>query len=197
MFTFTAMEIAFGVAGLAGLFGACRDAIEQIDTYKKFGFESRYITAQFELNKQIFQIWANNVGICDTTMQGSHHPNLNNVEIASIVKKTLLSIREIFDGTVDASSNLRLELVNDNLFSSTNVPGSLSKRPINLNQSQISTSKRSKIGWALGGKNNFVKQVEVFGDLIEKLQILVPLRSVGELDSRLIQLEKSFMGNSL
>jgi hypothetical protein len=54
--------LVIGVAGLAGLFGSCIDAIDRVDSYRKFGYESRYISAWFHLDKLLFQRWADAVG---------------------------------------------------------------------------------------------------------------------------------------
>lgn len=184
---FEEMEIAglaVGVAGLVGLFSVCRDAIEHIDTYQSFGLESRSIKVRFELSKQIFRRWADDVRITDIEMSESHHPYLDNPEIASVVRETLVSIGEIFHVTVNSSLALRLGLTDNNLLSSTSDLGVLSKKSRHHKSLQVS-SKRDKIAWMLGGKNNFVKQVDAFGDLVEKLCTLVPTQHV---DSRLSEL---------
>ena len=185
---FEEMEVAglaVGVAGLVGLFSVCRDAIEHIDTYQSFGLESRSIKVRFELSKQIFRRWADDVGITDIEMsESSHHPYLDNPEIASVVRETLVSIGEIFHVTVNSSLALRLGLTDNNLLSSMSDLGILSKEPRHHKSSQVS-SKRDKIAWMLGGKNNFVKQVDAFGDLVEKLCTLIPTQHV---DSRLNEL---------
>lgn len=179
--------LAIGVAGLVGLFSVCRDAIEQIDTYKSFGLESRSIKVRFELSKQIFRSWADDVGINATNMSKSHHPNLDNLAIASVVRETLQSISEIFHVAVNSSLALRLGLTDSNLLSSAGDLGALPNKSCHHNPSQVS-SKRDKIAWVLRGKMNFVKQVEAFGDLVEKLCTLVPPQNI---DSRLNELGMS------
>ena len=57
--------LAVGVAGLAGLLGACIDAVDRIETYRKFGYKSRYITARFAADKFLLHKWAEAVGITD------------------------------------------------------------------------------------------------------------------------------------
>jgi hypothetical protein len=182
------MEIAGLAVGLAGLFGLCKDAIEQIDTYKNFGPESRQLSTRFLLNKQIFLLWAENVGINGQgclKMKDSHHPNLDNPEIASMVEKALLSIREILDATVITSSIRRVATGDDNPLPPLSGFESSSKKLRNLNSSH---SKRDKIGWVLGGKNRLAKELDMFGDLVEKLRTLVPVQQAGESDSTLSEL---------
>lgn len=182
--------LAVGVVGLAGLFNVCQAAIEQIDTYKNFGIESRYTTVQFELSKRIFQSWADNVGINGTTMRESHHPYLDNPSTASVVKQTLLSIGEIFDITVDTSPTQQLDLIDNNQSSSATAFGSSQKNSTRHYSSQAS-SKRDKIGWMLRGRNNFVKQVDAFGNLVTKLCALVPPRQIdSQLDGLGMSIQK-------
>lgn len=186
--TFKEMEVAglaVGVAGLVSLFSICQDAIEQIDTYKNFGLESRSIKVQFELSKQIFRRWADDVGITDIKMRESQHQCLDNPAIASVVRETLVSIGEIFNVTVNSSLALRLGLIDNNLLPSPSNVGVLPKKP----STSQKPSKRDKMAWTLGGKTNFVKQVDAFGVLVEKLCILVPTPQGG---SRLNELGMSF-----
>lgn len=168
-FTFKKME-AVGVAfGVAGLVSVCRDAIEQIDTYKNFGLESHAIKARFELSKQIFRLWANDVGITDINMSKSHHPCLDDPDIASVVKETLVSIGEIFQATANSSFARRLGLSDNNLLPSARNPGGLPQKSSTVQKS----SKRDKLAWTLGGKASFAERVDAFGDLVEKLCTLV------------------------
>ena len=176
MVTSKEMEVAglaVGVAGLVGLFSVCRDAIEQIDTYHNFGLESRSIIARFKLSEQIFRLWADNVGITGIHMSESHHPCLDNPAIASVVRETLLSIGEIFDVTLNSSLAPRLGLTDHSLLPSASNLGGLSRKSKHHNSSQV-LSKRDKIEWVLRGKSNFIKKVDAFGELVEKLCELVP-----------------------
>ena len=177
--------LAVGVAGLVGLFSVCRDAVEQIDTYKNFGLESGSIKARFELSKLIFQLWAKDVGITDINMSESHHPLLGEPAIALVVRETLVNIRDIFLTTTSSPLAMRLGISNNNPLSSSSDPGMLPKKPSTLQKS----SKRDKLAWMLGGKINFANQVDTFGDLVEKLCTLVPTQHA---NSRLNDLGTSF-----
>jgi hypothetical protein len=101
-----AAGLAFGVVGLVALFKVCRDAVEQIDTYKNSGLESRSIRVRFDLSKQIFRSWADDVGITDIHMNELHHPYLDNPAIAAIVRETLLTIGEKFHVALNKSPAL-------------------------------------------------------------------------------------------
>jgi hypothetical protein len=48
------ISFAVGIAGLAGLFTACVDVIEKIDSYKEYGVDSRSIITQFETDRYLF-----------------------------------------------------------------------------------------------------------------------------------------------
>lgn len=47
--------LAVGIAGLAGLFGACMGAMKHLHSYKTPGHESSYIIAAFDADKLLFQ----------------------------------------------------------------------------------------------------------------------------------------------
>lgn len=189
--------LAVGVVGLAGLFALYRDTMEQIDTYKNYKLESRHLVTQFMLIKQMFRIWAEKVGIHDERghkMTELHHPNLDKPEVASVVEAALWSIRRIFEATGKTSFTIPLELADENLVFSADGSEVLPKKNKNPNRLQSSTSRRDKIGWVLGGKTNFTKQVDLFEGLVEKLYILVPIQQAAELGSRLAELEISLQG---
>ncbi|KAL2046479.1 hypothetical protein ABVK25_011834 [Lepraria finkii] len=99
--------LAVGVAGLASLLSACIDAVDRVDTYRKFGLESRYITAKFAADKFLLQKWAETVGISDGRLQNVHHRDLDRDEVVSAIARILSSIREIFSATNSLSSNLQ------------------------------------------------------------------------------------------
>lgn len=171
--------LAVGVAGLVGLFSVYRDAIEQIDTYKNYGVESRYIKAQFDLSKQIFRSWAEDVGITDIDIsQESYHPYLDDPEKASVVRDTLMIIRDIFDVTANSSLALRLGLTDNNLLSSSSNLGVVPKKTKHHSSLQTS-SKRDKLAWMLGGKTSFVNGVHAFGDLVRELCAFIPTQHEG------------------
>lgn len=93
------MEIAgltVSVAGLAGLLGVCIDAVDRVDTYRKFGFESRYITTRFADDKFLLHRWVEAVGITNGRLQEVHHRHLDRDEVLTAIVRTLSSIHEYF-----------------------------------------------------------------------------------------------------
>lgn len=167
-----AVGLAIGIAGLAGLFSACKEAVEQVDSYRRFGFESRQIMARFDVDKFLFQRWADHVGIADNKLKEVHHTSLDNVAVALTISETLSTIQEILKNTEGTSSTLQLER---NPLEPTHLPGSLQKRPTNQGRSLASVSKKNKISWALGKKTKFSTQVEIFGIFVGKLYSVVPI----------------------
>ena len=172
------MEIAgfaVSVAGLAGLLGACIDAIDRVDTYRKFGFESRYITTQFADDKLRLHKWAENVGITNGRLQVVHHRDLDRGEVATAIVRTLVSIDEIFSETNSSSSNLQSSSIDSKSTFLTNPDNYMNDHSAEEKKSRSLASKASKLRWSLGGKARFTKQIEVFGVLVGKLYDLIPL----------------------
>lgn len=194
--------LAIGIAGLAGLFSACKEAVEQVDSYRHFGSESQQIVSRFKANKFLFQRWADHVGIANNKLKDVHHSSLDNVTVASTISSLLSSIQEILKNTEATSSTLQLELPNSNLLDPTHLPGSLQKRHTNHGPNSASVSSKNKLSWALSKKTKFSTQVEIFGLLVKDLYSVVPIpRACDVLDPDLKQwidkLEHSLNGNSV
>ena len=172
------MEIAgltVGVAGLAGLLGACIDAVDRVDTYRKFGFESRYITTRFADDKFLLHRWVEAVGITHGRLQDVHHRDLDRDEVVTAIARTLSSIYEIFSETNSFSSHLQgLSLDSKSTFL-TNPDNYTNYHSIEEKKSRPLASKASKLRWSLGGKARFTTQIEVFGVLVGKLYDIIPL----------------------
>ncbi|WYZ35989.1 hypothetical protein EsH8_X_000636 [Colletotrichum jinshuiense] len=86
--------LAVGVAGLAGLFSSCLEAVERFDSYKNFGRDSRSLAIQFEADKHRFEQWGRAVGIENGKLSDSHHPALDDTQKLAIVHKLLASIQD-------------------------------------------------------------------------------------------------------
>lgn len=163
------MEVAgftIGVVGLASLFGACIDAIDHVDSYRRFGIESRYITAQLNADKILFKIWADEVGVVDGKLD-----IVNRAEVVAAVERILSSIHELFVDTEQALSKLQLENSGKYLASPQNA-----HQPNPRKHMLLPVGRGDKVVWALRGKSKFTTQVEVFKTLVEKLYSLIPLK---------------------
>lgn len=197
-----AAGLAIGIAGLAGLFSACKEAVEQVDSYRHFGSESRQIVSRFNANKLLFQRWADHVGFANNKLKEVHHSSLDDVTVAWTIRTTLSCIQEILENTEGTSSTLQLELQNSNLLDPTHLAGSLQKRNINHGQNSRSVSKKKKLSWALGKKAKFSTQVEFFGILVKDLYSVVPIPNVcdvsdPDLKQWIDKHEHSLSGNSV
>lgn len=173
-----AMELGglvVGVAGLAGLFGACMEVMERVHSYKIAGQESSYIIAAFNADKLLFQRWADAVGITDNKLEEVHHPDLNNALVASVVGTILSSIRDIFKTTDRISSKLLIASIDNEISSLKTTKGPSKGNLLDMKDSQPLASRRARISWALGGKTNLTAQVEVFGLLVAKLYGIIPI----------------------
>lgn len=163
--------LAVGVAGLVSLFSACIDIIERVDSYQKYGIESRYISAQLHADTVLFKRWADQVGIVDGKIGATHHPSLDNAAVTAAVQRILTSIYEVFNEVHRSSTRLKV--------------GSLeefqSDRTSKLPTSKVVTlqpRKTDKLAWALVGKKKLATQVEAFKNLVEKLYGLVPMKDI-------------------
>ncbi|KAH7308871.1 hypothetical protein BKA65DRAFT_361242, partial [Rhexocercosporidium sp. MPI-PUGE-AT-0058] len=164
------ISFTIGIVGLAGVFSACLDVIEKVDSYKEFSSESRSVVAQFKADKVLFMKWAQGVGIDKNTPKNGHN-RFDNEEINSIVQEILSCIQEIFnkaDGPNSFPDGIR--------FLTTRQK---SQKP------EGTISKKSKIGWSLRSKAIFISQVQQFGALVQRLYSLVPpdgLAGLGNVD---------------
>ncbi|KAG9228536.1 ankyrin [Amylocarpus encephaloides] len=164
--------LAVGVVGLAGLFSTCLEVIDKVDSYKGFGVESRSINAQLEADKLLFTKWAQDVGIDKVKSHNDYQSQLDNPQTNLIVQKILSSIQEIFCKTEDTVSNLQ-PVVEAGPTSFPNGIHFLNTRQKSQNP-KGAMSMRSRIGWSLKSKANFLCQVQQFGALVQRLYSLVP-----------------------
>ncbi|MCJ1462826.1 hypothetical protein MMC07_001429 [Pseudocyphellaria aurata] len=172
------MEVAgliVGIAGLAGLFSACKEAVDQVDSYRHFEFESRQIQARFDISKFKFERWVKHVGSTNGELKEVHHTSLDNVAVAQAMRTILSSIQEILENADRTSSTLQLELQDSSSLDPSHPPGFLRKRPTNQGPNFAPVSKKSKISWALGKKTKISGQVETFETWVEKLYSIVQI----------------------
>jgi Prion-inhibition and propagation len=89
--------LAIGVAGIAGLSSACVDALERIDSYRKFGIEANIVLTRFEIDKLLLKRWGIYVGIDKGRVVGPHHSCLDDEETQQVVRDTLTSIAQLLE----------------------------------------------------------------------------------------------------
>ncbi|KAH7022278.1 prion-inhibition and propagation-domain-containing protein [Ilyonectria destructans] len=156
--------LAVGISGLAGLFTSCLEVIENIDSYRDFGLDSRALAAQFDADRLRFDEWGQAVGIKHGKLSEDHHRALDDPRKLSMTKELLYLIKQISGDSDDA-------LTQHEFFS-------------------LAASKRQKIAWALRGKRKRTAQVEQFGSLVQHLHTLIPPDPAqGELATRHVRLD--------
>lgn len=166
------MEVAglvIGVAGLAGLFDVCADALERVDTYRDFGITSRELTLRFDSEKLRLEKWAAAVGIDRDTVKEQHHHGLDEPAIRRVVIGILNTIQDLFATADPLSGKLKpkqLESLNDQ-----------SEPDPNKLKRASTWSKSTKLKWSFGREARFTRLVEGLEVLVEKLHVLVPPES--------------------
>jgi hypothetical protein len=181
------MEIAgvgIGVVGLAGLVSTCLDVLERVDTYKAFGSDAQSLSLCFEADKHRFRQWLQTVGFVNGRLADAHNPLLDDPALKPLVYKILSHVCSIWG--VGSARLSALEIAD--LGKADALPrgggggdGKLlrARKPTNPTRPSQS-SKRTKIGWALGGgKAKFMTQLESFEALVNRLYSLVPPAGMG------------------
>lgn len=156
--------LAVGIIGLAGLFSSCLDVLERFDSWKDFSNDSRALAARFEADKLRFEKWGQAVGVGQKDLLDYHHETLNDPRTLATVEGLLSVIRDIGN-----DSEIR--------FPSTFLgPDAPAKSGISFKVKVHPTeSTRRRLGWAMRDKAKRIAQVEQFGQLVDRLYILVPL----------------------
>ncbi|KAJ0358407.1 hypothetical protein COL26b_014494 [Colletotrichum chrysophilum] len=153
--------LAVGVAGLAGLFSTCLEAVQRVASYKNYGRDSRSLAAQFDADKHRLEQWGQAVGIKDGKLSDTHHPALDDAQKLSIVHKLLVSIQGFGSGA-DDTIDQRPALA-DGEFPKNKLVSTRLARP---RQSAPTDSKLRRVAWALHGKAKRTEHVQTFATLM-------------------------------
>lgn len=162
--------LAIGIAGLAGLFGTCLEVVGRIDSYRNFGIDFHATLSQFETDKLLFQKWGEAVGLDKGgSITSSHHRTLDDPSILSTIRNILISINEIAGifGNNPSAQQHQLRFITSK--GQVHTSGRLSLKKFRGN-----ASRKNKVEWALRQKGRFVALSQQFGNLVEKLRVLVP-----------------------
>lgn len=151
--------LAFGVAGLAGLFSACVDVLEKVDSLRDSSVTSRSAAAQLKADKHLLERWGRDVGIQGNTLLPSHHPSLSDPAIADAVADVLRSVSEL---CTKLDSSLEAPL------SPVTVAGNQAGLPGKSNNSAL-----ARVSWAIRGQARAKSNLEQLGELINRLFELV------------------------
>ena len=161
--------LAFGAASLVGLYSACIEAIDRIESYRHFGSDRKQLLSRLDANKDILQQWAERVGISPEGLLVPHDTRLDDSSTAKAAIQILTCIRDLLGHSGQANDKPRQDH-NQNTLSAP-------KRLWKLNaqsEPQAPSRRRDKLAWTLYGKEKFESQVIRFTALVETLDRLVP-----------------------
>ncbi|KAH6693771.1 ankyrin repeat-containing domain protein [Plectosphaerella plurivora] len=160
-----AAGFAVGIAGLAGLFSACLEAVNRAQSYRSFASDAKALDLQFTATKVRLENWGRAVGILDLAQAANgadnaprHHPALDNVQIQKAALDVFGFVKEICESA--GAGKLRLGAVDP------------SQPPDPLRE--LGNSSKRKLAWAMGGKLRRTEQIELFKELVQTLYNLVP-----------------------
>ena len=181
------MEIAgvvIGTAGLAGLYSACMECIDRVESYQNYGTDTRHLSAQLSTNKVILQNWANRVGISPLGLLDQHDKRLDDFDTARAVCDVLCTIRDVLESN-EVSPRIARRRTGEQSLTSLSHPltPTIPNDPLSL------ARKRDKLAWTLHGKSKFVAQVDRFMGCLEQLHMLLPV--LGNTTSQLNDLFQS------
>ncbi|CAG9986134.1 unnamed protein product [Clonostachys byssicola] len=150
------MEVAglvVGVAGLAGLFSTCLDALDKTQQYRNSAEDMHHLETQFQAENLRFQQWGRDIGLQrGETLKEGHHKALEDVDTRKTIQEILQIIYTLCQPGDEGSTRLNRS------------PG----------QHVLSSSRKQRVAWALWGKGKREEEVKLFKDLVQNLYNLVP-----------------------
>ncbi|KAL8882863.1 MAG: hypothetical protein Q9192_007508, partial [Flavoplaca navasiana] len=156
------MEAAGLAVGILSLYNAAIDILGRVDTYKKFGAESQISLVHFEAAKVRLQDWADRVGIREGKMANFE------AKRAVIVKSAFESLKMLLDEVEHTSSSFKLPVRRPT--ANSNLPDETGEKP-----EHHQASKRSRLNWAMGGKEKLNNNIAVLEGLVNVLyQVATP-----------------------
>ncbi|RYC82128.1 hypothetical protein BFJ63_vAg14989 [Fusarium oxysporum f. sp. narcissi] len=157
--------LVIGVAGLAGLFTSCVEALDKIQSYRTFGTDSHVLNTRFKAARARFERWGPGVGIEQGRLNHAHHPALDDKAVSDAVAELLHIIVEAICDAGNVPPRRARGTGFDNKDSVER------GRPTARNTMHES---KTKVSWALWGKGKRTEQVEIFEKLVQQLHNLVP-----------------------
>lgn len=158
-----------GIIGLAGLYSVCLQGLEQIDSGRNFGKESRKILVLFETEKFLLRKWGEKVGVIihGRGRARSHHPALD-VRSRSVAYNILANIENIWSDGDTLSKKYGLKVATQPTSSITVKIASLRVQEAAA-RTQKETSLFRKCTWVIKDEKKFELLVEDLGAFVEKL----------------------------
>jgi hypothetical protein len=152
--------LVIGVAGVAGLFNSCLEAVDKVQSYQTFGTDSHVLDTRFKVARARFERWGLGVGIEQGKLLPDHHPALDDKDKSTLVTDVLHTIIKIICDASNAPLR-RTRAVG---------PGDDDSSGLHRPYAVTSESRRRK----MGGRT---EQVELFETLVQQLHHLVPLNT--------------------
>ncbi|RBR27024.1 uncharacterized protein FIESC28_00096 [Fusarium coffeatum] len=148
-----AAGLAIGVVGIAGLFNTCLDSLSRFQAYKSSTADHHVLDTRFRAARARFEKWGAGVGISEGRLLSDHNSGLDDSKTSGVITDILTIIAKAIcdDGNV---------LQND--------------------QFAGLQSRRKRLKWALGGKEDRTEQVDIFEKLVQQLYNLVPVGDKGQ-----------------
>lgn len=86
------MEVTGLIIGIAGLFSACLEAADRVQSYRSFGADSHILGTRFQAAKIVLEQWGARAGFENDTLSQKHSPELDQPDIKIAVKDVLTII---------------------------------------------------------------------------------------------------------
>ncbi|KAI8653627.1 hypothetical protein NCS56_01317100 [Fusarium sp. Ph1] len=156
--------LVIGVAGLAGLFSSCLEAVDKVQSYQTFDTDLHVLDTRFKATRARLERWGAGVGIEQGKLLPDHHSALDDKNTSTVVTDVLhIIIKIICDASNAPLRRIRVAGLGDDDSSGLYRPYVVT-----------SESRRRKMAWALRGKGGRTEQVELFEKLVQELHNLVP-----------------------
>lgn len=167
------MEAAGLAIGIVSLYKATIDILGHVDAYKKFGADSQTSIVHFEAAKVRLQDWADNVGIRDGKLADHHNPRLDEPKRASIIENALECLKTLLEEVERTSSSFKLPIRRPT--AEADLWPTPFDETANKPKHHQAISKRSRLNWAMGGKEKLNRDIAVLEGLVTVLyQVAIP-----------------------
>lgn len=167
-----------GTAGLASLPKTIWEVTEGIKSYKQFDSDSRPYFALSNAARVSYKQWSESVGFDQNGLKDDHHKALDDPGVLNSVYEIIESIQGIVG---DAENN------QPNVSSQPTLAGPSSrgsnvrpKKRTQLEKFQGSTSRKTKLDWASGGKDTISEKIQLVESLLRRLYELVPPQELND-----------------
>ncbi|KAL9598746.1 MAG: hypothetical protein Q9219_004304 [cf. Caloplaca sp. 3 TL-2023] len=161
------MEAAGFAVGIVSLYNACIDILSRVDAYKDHDIESQALFVHYEASKVRLQDWADRVGIRDGKIAEHHSPCLDDPKRYPIIKCALEGVRKVFNKSERSSSATKLPARQP--LSKADEWTLLSDETRNNAEPHQPVSKRSRLAWAMGGRDQLKKDVNQLDEFVNAL----------------------------